>query len=75
MLEMLLLLMQGTSNIPVIDLSCYREGSLDTKNTANSIREACKSVGFFYIKNHGVPEELINSIFQNSKKFFNLTQE
>ena len=42
------------STLPIIDLSPYLQGG-DTKPVANAIREACKKVGFFYVKNHGVP--------------------
>jgi len=47
--------MQGHT-IPLIDLTPYKEGSENTKEIALAIREACKNVGFFYIKNHGVPQ-------------------
>lgn len=30
------------------------------------VRETCKNTGFFYIKNHGVSEELQKSIIENA---------
>ena len=63
------------SSIPIIDLAPYRDSTADTHETAQAIRYACKNVGFFYVKNHGVPEELVQSIFANSAKFFKLSRE
>ena len=31
--------------------------------------------GFFYVKNHGIPEELMEGVFRESKRFFNLPLE
>jgi isopenicillin N synthase-like dioxygenase len=38
----------------------------DTSSTAHEIRETCQNTGFFYVKNHGVPEELQQSIMENA---------
>ncbi|XP_052625091.1 2-oxoglutarate-Fe(II) type oxidoreductase hxnY isoform X2 [Lactuca sativa] len=56
--------------LPVIDLS-----SSDRISTANSIRQACMEYGFFYLVNHGVEEELLESVFDESRKFFSLPLE
>ncbi|GMJ11002.1 hypothetical protein like AT4G16770 [Hibiscus trionum] len=56
--------------LPVIDLS-----SDDRLSTAKSIRQACLDLGFFYLVNHGVEEELIKKVFEHSKKFFTLPVE
>ncbi|KAH9721152.1 diox n domain-containing protein-related [Citrus sinensis] len=56
--------------LPVIDLS-----SPDRLSTAKSIRQACIDYGFFYLVNHGVEEELIYQMFNESKKFFSLQLE
>ena len=61
--------------IPTIDLSAYRNSSMDRDEVARSFREANKEMGFFYVKNHGVPEDLIHSIFANAAKFFRLSRE
>ncbi|KAL9438848.1 hypothetical protein AB3S75_024504 [Citrus x aurantiifolia] len=56
--------------LPVIDLS-----SPDRLSTAKSIRQACIDYGFFYLVNHGVEEELISQMFNESKKIFSLQLE
>lgn len=54
-------------NLPIIDLS-----STDRASTAESIRQACVECGFFYLVNHGVDEELLARVFDESRKFFSL---
>ncbi|KAK8587371.1 hypothetical protein V6N13_086359 [Hibiscus sabdariffa] len=62
--------MSEALQLPVIDLS-----SDDPLSTAKSIRQACLDLGFFYLVNHGVEEELIKKVFEHSKKFFTLPIE
>ncbi|KAL9287114.1 putative aminocyclopropanecarboxylate oxidase [Arabidopsis thaliana] len=57
--------------LPIIDLS-----SPGKISTAKLIRqEACLEHGFFYVKNHGISEELMEGVFKESKGFFNLPLE
>ena len=37
--------------------------------------QACKEHGFFYIVNHGLEKELVERVFEESKKFFSLPME
>ncbi|KAK2979706.1 hypothetical protein RJ640_002878, partial [Escallonia rubra] len=37
--------------------------------------KACEEWGFFLLVNHGVPETLIDKVFDASSQFFNLTEE
>ncbi|KAG9148936.1 hypothetical protein Leryth_027172 [Lithospermum erythrorhizon] len=61
---------QKALQLPIIDLN-----SSDRNSTAASIRQACVEVGFFYLINHGIDEELFQKVFEESKKFFNLPLE
>lgn len=64
------------SSIPVIDLTDATSPSLDArKKVAQEVYDACVNVGFFYIKNHGVPDEAITSIKQEAKRFFHEQSE
>ncbi|XP_075640014.1 azadirone synthase LFS-like [Castanea sativa] len=56
--------------LPIIDLT-----SPDRISTASSIRQACIDYGFFYLLNHGIEEELLGKVFEESKKFFLLPLE
>lgn len=40
--------------------------------TASRVREVCENIGFFYIKNHGVADDLIARAVQQSERFFAL---
>ncbi|XP_011031928.1 PREDICTED: probable iron/ascorbate oxidoreductase DDB_G0283291 [Populus euphratica] len=59
--------MAETVKLPIIDLS-----SPDRISTAKSIRQACVDCGFFYLVNHGVEEQLLSKVLEESKKFFSL---
>ena len=55
--------------IPGLDLGPYlrgEKGALDPLTAA--LRETCEKVGFFYIKNHGIPQDLIDRTFAASKR-------
>jgi isopenicillin N synthase-like dioxygenase len=56
--------------IPVIDLAVG-----DEESQALEVRNACMRVGFFYLTNHGVPEERIDATFDAIKAFFSLPEE
>ncbi|XP_024168907.1 2-oxoglutarate-Fe(II) type oxidoreductase hxnY isoform X2 [Rosa chinensis] len=56
--------------LPIIDLS-----SPDRTSSASSIRQACIDCGFFYLVNHGVEDELLGQVFDQSSKFFSLPLE
>lgn len=56
--------------IPILDLSAFlagEDGALE--QLAFELRDACTEVGFFYIKGHGIDEELITATFEQSKRF------
>lgn len=62
----------GFVSIPTIDLTDL-DGSLDDrKKIAEDIYKACSECGFFYVKNHGIPEEIITETFALLKRFFEL---
>ncbi|CAF2232824.1 unnamed protein product, partial [Brassica napus] len=59
--------METSLVLPFIDIS-----SPEKISTAQLIRKACLEHGFFYVKNHGISEELMEEVFRESKSFFNL---
>jgi isopenicillin N synthase-like dioxygenase len=57
--------------IPVIDLApSYSTALSDRQDVAALIRKACTTSGFFYVANHGVPENTRISILEQSKRFY-----
>ncbi|KAI0629820.1 2OG-Fe-II oxygenase [Trametes polyzona] len=62
--------------IPIINLEEARSTNHAVRRAlADQIRDACVNVGFFYVKNHGIPEDLISATVQAAKRFFALPAE
>jgi isopenicillin N synthase-like dioxygenase len=59
----------GFDEIPMIDLSLPRD------ELVARLRDACTRVGFFYIKNHGIPQDTIDRVFAAAQAFFHLDEE
>jgi isopenicillin N synthase-like dioxygenase len=62
-----------TKSLPIIYLSSWADG--DDRALADvsaRIGAACRDVGFFYVVNHGVGDDLMNEAFAQSKAFFAL---
>jgi len=61
--------------IPVIDFAGLTSDDLRLRRaTAMSMREAFQDFGFIYLKNHSVPEGIVNEMFARSIEFFGLSQ-
>jgi isopenicillin N synthase-like dioxygenase len=59
------------TRIPIIDLAGVRAGDPQAlTRVAHEIREACTTIGFFYIINHGVPQAAIDAAEQAARTFF-----
>ena len=62
--------------IPVIDVSClWTNDKKAIASVAMEVRDACERIGFFYIVNHGVDNQIIDNAFSESKRFFDQPQE
>jgi isopenicillin N synthase-like dioxygenase len=67
-----------TITIPILDLSKYQldqPNSPSSKEFLKELYDAMSEVGFFYIRNHGVPLELQQKSFDTIKSFFKLPIE
>lgn len=47
--------------IPVIDIGTIHDGPEARKRLAREIKAAAESIGFFYIKNHGIDGTIIEN--------------
>lgn len=56
--------------IPILDLGRYlaEEPGAD-RRLAEELRRACETVGFYFIVNHGVPQDLIDQAFAETARF------
>jgi len=62
-------------NIPVVDLNSFLKGSTEEKvQFSSSLGRAFEEVGFVSVKNHGIPEDLINRLYATVKSFFALSE-
>jgi isopenicillin N synthase-like dioxygenase len=61
----------SNSALPVIDIAGLSSNAAgDRKAVAARLRTACLDNGFFYISNHGVPANLIATLFEQTRQFF-----
>ncbi len=62
--------------IPTLDIAAYLSGQPGGREAAAAkLREVSKTVGFFYLKGHGIPQELIDRVFAQSRRFHALPIE
>ncbi|MEJ1167106.1 2-oxoglutarate and iron-dependent oxygenase domain-containing protein [Variovorax sp. CCNWLW186] len=60
-------------SVPIIDLAPYFAGTAEGKEqVAKKVDEACRSIGFLVITNHGIPAELIARVSKLSRAFFDM---
>ena len=62
------------SIIPVIDIGPLRDGS-DPMGVARALNEASQEVGFLYVSNHGVAEDLLSATREAAFSFFHRSSE
>ncbi|KAK5449692.1 hypothetical protein LTS15_008767 [Exophiala xenobiotica] len=56
-----------SNNIPIID---FEQVTISPKAVAHELLQACADWGFFYVKNHPIPQEAVDAIFDLEKQFF-----
>jgi isopenicillin N synthase-like dioxygenase len=63
----------SATTLPVIDVSGLRSPEKPARmDVAALLRSACTDKGFFYIREHGIPENLIERAFDATRRFFEL---
>ena len=62
------------SEIPVIDIGPLVDGK-NPGATIDALSRACSDIGFFYVRNHGVPRELIANLVTQAARFFGQTMD
>jgi isopenicillin N synthase-like dioxygenase len=57
--------------LDVIDLAGLRDADATAvRRIGAELGRTCREVGFFYVRNHGIPDALLSGIFQVSAAFF-----
>ncbi|HEY9641039.1 MAG TPA: 2-oxoglutarate and iron-dependent oxygenase domain-containing protein [Coleofasciculaceae cyanobacterium] len=64
------------TDIPVIDFAAMQSGDrAERQQVADQLCQSCIQVGFFYVKNHGVSQTVIDQAFAQAQRFFALPLE
>ncbi len=58
------------ASIPVIDVSGIADGGHAIHAIGRQMLAAAEGIGFFYIRNHGIPDDAIDAVFDVSARFF-----
>ena len=62
-----------TPHIPVLDIGPFLAGVPGAHEAAaGELRHALEDIGFFYLVGHGVPQQLVDCIFAETKRFHGL---
>ncbi|WP_159869094.1 MULTISPECIES: isopenicillin N synthase family oxygenase [unclassified Raoultella] len=64
----------NATTLPILDLARYADSAEKSAFLAD-LRHAARDIGFFYLINHGVDDELQRSVQQLSRRFFALADE
>lgn len=62
------------SEVPVIDITPLLTGDTPER-TVNAIGEACRDVGFFYVRGHGIPQSTVRALQAEARRYFELPLE
>ena len=69
-------LLERHATLPVVDFTPFLgEDPAARSEVVQNIAAACESIGFFYVKNHGVPRPIIRGALEASGQFFALPAE
>ncbi|CAN5471325.1 2-oxoglutarate and iron-dependent oxygenase domain-containing protein [soil metagenome] len=64
---------RSVSALPIIDISGLSSSDPDRRTeVGRALHRACIDKGFFYVKNHGISEQLVAQVFAESETFFAL---
>ena len=61
-----------SQNIPVVDLGDWHEGGAARERFVTTVGESLADIGFFAVRNHGVPDALMTKSYDVARTFFHL---
>lgn len=59
-----------TAAIPIIDLAPLDRGEEGLRFVAHAVGEACRGIGFFYVRNAAIPQALRECVFAAAQELF-----
>jgi len=57
-------------DIPIIDAEDLLGGNGGEARVVKAIGRACRQIGFFYVRGHGIPEATVQAVFEHGAGFF-----
>ena len=65
----------SAQNIPVVDLGDWYAGGDTRRRFVTTVGESLADIGFFAVRNHGVPDDLMARSYDVARTFFHLPAE
>ena len=65
----------SATSLPVLDLRRFEAGGEPRRLFLAELRDAARSVGFFYLVGHGIEDGLIQDVLTLSRRFFALPEQ
>lgn len=66
----------AATGLPIVDVSGLSSSDPDMRRAVGTaLRAACLDKGFFYCVGHGIPAGLIDAVFAETRRFFDLPME
>jgi isopenicillin N synthase-like dioxygenase len=66
----------SVEEIPILDIAPYLAGEKGGRESvARQLGKITETVGFFYLKGHGIPQELVDRLFVETRRFHSLPAE
>ncbi|MDB5940291.1 MAG: 2OG-Fe(II) oxygenase [Polaromonas sp.] len=62
------------NEMPVLDLSAWLAGG-PPHELVRALHAACTGTGFFYLRGHGVPAEVVDNVFDATRRYYDLPHE
>src|SRR5258708_2629729 len=57
--------------LDVVDFAGLRSGDASAVHCVGAeVGRVCRGMGFFYVRNHGIPDALLSAMFETSRAFF-----
>ena len=60
--------------MPILDLNDWLTGG-PIEPLVEQFKAACTNTGFFYVKNHGIPQEVVDSVFEATRRYYSLPMD
>jgi isopenicillin N synthase-like dioxygenase len=64
----------SADEMPILDLKDWIAGG-PIEPLVEQFKAACTNTGFLYVKNHGIPQEVVDGVFDATRRYFSLSPE